>query len=75
MVASRRRIRAEHAKSKTEPRDRSAKVIELPGRREPRRPTYERRMAAEPKLELEHWIIGLVIAGSFIGAVLALVWS
>ncbi len=71
MVALRKDFRAEHARSQTIPRARSATVVELAGRREFNPPTYQRRLNVEPRLETLHWLIGLVVV-SFLGAVAAL---
>jgi hypothetical protein len=72
MVALRQQFRVEHARADAAPRKRSASVVELAGRHEFKRPAYERRMTFEPKVDPLHWVIGLAIAGSFLGAIFAL---
>jgi hypothetical protein len=72
MVALRQDFRVEHARSHAAARNRTATVIELAGRHEFNRPTYQRRMTFEPRVEALHWVIGLVIVGTFAGAVAAL---
>jgi len=75
MVALRQQFRIDHANSGAGPRQRAARVVELAGRHELHRPTYERRLTFEPRVDPMHWIIGLAIVGSFLGAVFALMSS
>ena len=72
MVALRREARIAHAKSNSPPRERSATVVQLAGRHQLNRPPVERRLVIERKMDPLHWIIGLIVAGTFAAAVLAL---
>ena len=75
MVALRQQIRIDHARLDSDRRVRPGSVAELAGRHEFHRPQYQRHVTLEPRIDPLHWIIGLLIAGSFVVAILALIAS
>jgi len=71
MTALGRQMRAERARVDLRARPRSAEILQFGGRREFHSPTVMRHVRVEQRLDPLHWLIGLVILGSFVGALYA----
>lgn len=75
MVALKQQIRIDHARLDSGRRVRPGSIAELAGRHEFHRPQFQRHVTIEPRIDPLHWVIALLVAGSFVFAILALVGS